>query len=969
MPAFVSPLVAPAGWTCAIVPSVVIPATLRHAGYTLRGVRATRAAGSVALPATGILRRAAAGTGVAVEVQVLPFPIRAVASAVPGGLPTFYLVFDDAAGLAFMNGDGGLGGDLLRTATAVTIACGFEDRVVRDVALWADQIGQAITAGGGDPSTWASFRTALTAATNTGPTAPVLLLGHDGQPLTGGAMQVVFGPAAAETVHPVTLTPADGGDLQRAVARLNAAGTLPIANLWGAATSLRVRPVGAGAEFQLARLEDGVKGAREIEVTPAARHVCLTDLHTWLAPQTVTAAPGVTPLDRLTRGNRVRPLVNGPEFYDDLFEQLRDAATPGGGFHLAGWAMFPQTKFVRRRTGDDSEATLVLSRADELIGADGVPLTLEQAATRIAAGGGASRFLPARFVQFEPGAVVDDFLIYSSFAMIGGLFFLSGAGVNFARTDQLGTLIVITAWAGITAAVVVIVAGSPFIEPNNDAVTVLGGVAGAQSQFSAYPASVLDNPLAAPTGNVVFATLYDMVRRFGVYHQKLSVVRTAAGHVGYCGGIDLNPDRLDDVHHLARSPYHDLHARIDGPAVRDLALTFEQRWLRDGGGTAPAFPTPAAGSLPAAGDDVAQVARTYFQAAAPARALEFAPAGDRTVLDTVLQAIMAAREFIYIEDQYFTPPASYRTALLAKLTSGAVKKVIIVMPGINDQPFGEVLRSSFIAELRTAAPPGVLQIGYPRRRPMLPDNDIRASSGRLRLEADLPATGGIAQPVMLGPKPRVPGPPFWLQVDGELMYVHGAGIAPSPDAGRIVSLVADRGADNRLLSATAGPAVRAHSTGAPASVVDLTNIYVHAKMMIVDDVFLSVGSANLNRRGFCHDGELNVFTLPEALRTGRANPIAALRRRLWAEMLDLPLAVAEPLLEEPVAASALFERSFFAGNRFAPIEALPRHLILGLGPGSWFTLAMSTLVATLGAVEGRNVFDTIADPTSSACTD
>jgi phospholipase D1/2 len=35
-------------------------------------------------------------------------------------------------------------------------------------------------------------------------------------------------------------------------------------------------------------------------------------------------------------------------------------------------------------------------------------------------------------------------------------------------------------------------------------------------------------------------------------------------------------------------------------------------------------------------------------------------------------------------------------------------------------------------------------------------------------------------------------------------------------------------------------------------------IYIHSKLMIIDDVFLTVGSANLNQRSMSSDSEINV---------------------------------------------------------------------------------------------------------------
>jgi phosphatidylserine/phosphatidylglycerophosphate/cardiolipin synthase-like enzyme len=59
-------------------------------------------------------------------------------------------------------------------------------------------------------------------------------------------------------------------------------------------------------------------------------------------------------------------------------------------------------------------------------------------------------------------------------------------------------------------------------------------------------------------------------------------------------------------------------------------------------------------------------------------------------------------------------------------------------------------------------------------------------------------------------------------------------------------------------------------------------LYVHAKVGIVDDRWLTVGSANLNAHSLLNDTELNVVTDDAVL-------ARATRERLWAEHLELPL--------------------------------------------------------------------------------
>ena len=43
-----------------------------------------------------------------------------------------------------------------------------------------------------------------------------------------------------------------------------------------------------------------------------------------------------------------------------------------------------------------------------------------------------------------------------------------------------------------------------------------------------------------------------------------------------------------------------------------------------------------------------------------------------------------------------------------------------------------------------------------------------------------------------------------------------------------------------------------------------TPIYVHAKMFVVDDVWVAVGSDNLNLRSWTHDSELSIGALDSA---------------------------------------------------------------------------------------------------------
>jgi phosphatidylserine/phosphatidylglycerophosphate/cardiolipin synthase-like enzyme len=108
-------------------------------------------------------------------------------------------------------------------------------------------------------------------------------------------------------------------------------------------------------------------------------------------------------------------------------------------------------------------------------------------------------------------------------------------------------------------------------------------------------------------------------------------------------------------------------------------------------------------------------------------------------------------------------------------------------------------------------------------------------------------------------------------------------------------------------------------------------IYVHAKVSIVDDEWLSVGSANLNGRGLATDTEINVQCIDPHL-------ARSLRVRLWAEHLGMTeedVAAADPteLADKawPLAAREM-ERQLRSGGR--PPASTVRRYVPGQSLGS-----------------------------------
>jgi hypothetical protein len=169
------------------------------------------------------------------------------------------------------------------------------------------------------------------------------------------------------------------------------------------------------------------------------------------------------------------------------------------------------------------------------------------------------------------------------------------------------------------------------------------------------------------------------------------------------------------------------------------------------------------------------------------------------------------------------------------------------------------------------------------------------------------------------------------------------------------------------------PNPRVHKAGAPVTFGPPRAIFVHSKLLMVDDIFCAIGSCNWNRRGFYHDGEVDVFAIPDRLKASRDNPAFLLRTQLWAEQLGLSPLMGSSLLADPVEAFELFFRTRYQGNRFSQHREFlaPRGDLESLNDLPIFQLIPDpvkvTLLATANAfvaTETSNLWNTLSDPTT-----
>ncbi|MGD8240798.1 MAG: phospholipase D family protein [Armatimonadota bacterium] len=99
-------------------------------------------------------------------------------------------------------------------------------------------------------------------------------------------------------------------------------------------------------------------------------------------------------------------------------------------------------------------------------------------------------------------------------------------------------------------------------------------------------------------------------------------------------------------------------------------------------------------------------------------------------------------------------------------------------------------------------------------------------------------------------------------------------------------------------------------------------IYVHAKLMIVDDIYAVIGSQNINRRSMTHDSEIAVAVVDADVVNGVCRFARDLRLNLWGEHLALPTTDAR--IADPIAGVDEWEKQAAAGTHRVRVHTAPR---------------------------------------------
>mmetsp|Transcript_18608 Transcript_18608/g.56169 ORF Transcript_18608/g.56169 Transcript_18608/m.56169 type:complete len:842 (-) Transcript_18608:570-3095(-) len=407
--------------------------------------------------------------------------------------------------------------------------------------------------------------------------------------------------------------------------------------------------------------------------------------------------------------------------------------------------------------------------------------------------------------------------------------------------------------------------------------------------------------------------------RIFTHHQKTIILDESPGEgsphppharvvASYLGGLDLCNGRYDtgthsifrtlhtlhsdDLHQPCipgadikfggpRQPWHDIHCRLEGPVAWDVLLNFEQRWRKQSGcpgellnmtvqvpnlvfgGSGPPEGAPATMVMPPQDPEAWQVQllRSIDSDSAdgfPSQHAEASRLGldslkgkiiDYSIQKAYITAIRRAQHFIYIENQYFLGSSHVwskdRHAGANHLV--AVELALKIVQKIN-------ARERFMAYI-------VL--------PLFPEG--------------VPESGACQEIL------------HWQASTVGMMYSLIAGAIKAQgmhDAHPTDYLQFFAPGNREVLLPGEPPSERKAPTNSGAELAQLSRrfmVYVHSKMMIVDDEYIIIGSANINQRSLdgARDTEIAMGAFQNGHRiTADSTPdgdVHGFRMSLWAE--------------------------------------------------------------------------------------
>jgi phosphatidylserine/phosphatidylglycerophosphate/cardiolipin synthase-like enzyme len=364
-------------------------------------------------------------------------------------------------------------------------------------------------------------------------------------------------------------------------------------------------------------------------------------------------------------------------------------------------------------------------------------------------------------------------------------------------------------------------------------------------------------------------------RAFSAFHQKASVlVRHEGGGkhaiTAYIGGIDSTMGRWDTDNHFAYDPdrpggpWHDVHVRLEGQCTLDIIRNFKQRWdaLRY------FMQNNVVTHTPVVYNTVFETERVEDDLLNPFNVADINPNAfvqiNRTIPPKCKHADVVSVSGAAPDETY--PYVTSAGEMAAKASYLNAIKTARRFIHIEDQYFWDTEIALALHEaLEKEKGPAFLILVLPKNLGEFEMIDDLLYKRRL-VAINVLKHGAKA--------PRGSNPSYDIQPKqaGEEEY------ADLSSKIAIVSPVTDSGSD----------------------------VYVHSKHMIVDDVWMTIGSSNIGYRSMSYDFEIDAAIVGQELYNGGTGVVRAQRMELWRRHLNLPLALSS-LLSDPYSGFRMFK--------------------------------------------------------------
>jgi phospholipase D1/2 len=207
----------------------------------------------------------------------------------------------------------------------------------------------------------------------------------------------------------------------------------------------------------------------------------------------------------------------------------------------------------------------------------------------------------------------------------------------------------------------------------------------------------------------------------GSQHQKIVVIDDATA---FCGGIDLTKNRWDTPQHRLHDPrrkdpdgelyppFHDIQMIVEGEAAAALGALFRDRWKFATGKDLPPVDSHNSAWPSLLEPDVTETRIGIVRTLPAFKGRQEVRETERLYCD----AIAAAQESIYIENQYLTSVAVAR-ALQQSLQQEKGPEIVIVLPressGWLEQSTMDAVRAHILSRLEAGDHSNRLRVVYP----------------------------------------------------------------------------------------------------------------------------------------------------------------------------------------------------------------------------------------------------------------